>query len=100
MEIFYSRRAEHDLEEIYRRIDSDSHDRAVRYMQELGDYILNLGEFPELGAFCRYEELASLGIRVLIKDNYIIFYKIKAEKNQIMIVRVLHGATNYRNLIK
>ena len=48
---------------------------------------------PYLGKVPREEELASLGYRYLVVQNYLVFYAI--ERKTIYVHRILHGARDY-----
>lgn len=96
----YSEEAENDLTDIFNYIANDSRDRAIKYLGEIEKSILQLESFPEIGHVAGYPELASLGIRILGHDDYLIFYIINKEEQEVRIHRVLRGSMNYVHLFK
>ena len=98
-DLTYAETAAKDLTEIFDFIAADSRDIAVRYLGEIEQSILRLKDFPQLGQQAKYRELAVQGIRVLVHDDYLVFYIIDEENKKIEIVRVLRGSRNYVHLI-
>lgn len=96
--IYYSNLADSDLQEIYDYIASDSSYNAGRYLGKMEKQILKLAETPSIGVKPRYQELASLGLLVLVFEKYLIFYKVKQQEKEVEIVRVLSGQRNYIKL--
>jgi plasmid stabilization system protein ParE len=67
----------------------------VRYSTQL------LSKMPELGAVARLEDQRTKGIRIWpVKDfsNHLIFYQIETE--ELIVLRVLHGSTDYETLFQ
>lgn len=79
--------------------DTQNVDMAIRYLNLLEEGINKLADFPEMGAKPRYKSLRTQGYRVLIIENYLVFYKIFEQKKEIMIYRVFHGKQDFKNLI-
>lgn len=94
--LIYARTAVTDLDAIFNYIAKDSRENAVNYFSKLEKTIKQLEEFPNLGIFSRYPELNAQKIKMLPHDKYLIFYKFDGET--VYIIRVLHGAMNYKNL--
>jgi len=57
-----------------------------------------LNTYPQLGKIPNDEKLASLGYRVVVVDNYLIFYKISGKT--VLIYRIVHGARDVPGLLK
>lgn len=98
--LIYSLLADEDLTAIYNYIAADSPARASAYMGKMEQSILKLCDFPNIGTEGRYPELVNLGVKVLPFDDYLIFYTVNADAEQVRIVRVLHGSVNYRRLFR
>ena len=98
--LIYSSLANEDLTAIYNYIAADSSNRASVYMGKMEQAILKLRDFPNMGAEGRYPELVNLGVKVLPFGDYLIFYIVNADAEQVKVVRVLHGSINYRRLFK
>jgi addiction module RelE/StbE family toxin len=90
-----SAEAERDLEQIGDCIADDNPRRALTFLHELRAKCLSLAELPSRFPLVpRYEEQ---GIRKCRHGNYLIFYRIDAEK--VVIVHVLHGARDYEEIL-
>lgn len=96
--LIFSDLAYNDLEEIVLYISKDSKDNAIKFYNKLMDNLTKLEEFPNLGLLMPDKKMSEKGYRMIIVNNYIIFYKVY-EKN-IQILRVLHGGRDYPQLFK
>lgn len=72
---------------------------AKKYENLFKDEIRKLTDFPERFVAIDEEKITYKGIHKLIVKNYIIFYRVNAEKELITIERVLYGASNWENLL-
>ncbi|NNU38592.1 type II toxin-antitoxin system RelE/ParE family toxin [Rhizobium sophorae] len=87
----FSNEAESDLEQIADYIARDNPRRALSFVRELRSKCEDLVDSPDGFALVpRYEPH---GIRRRIHGNYLIFYRV--ENAKVVIVHVLHGATDY-----
>ncbi|MGT2753375.1 type II toxin-antitoxin system RelE/ParE family toxin [Streptococcus ovis] len=97
--INFLKRAEEDLEDIYRYIAKElqSPQAAMRQFDSIAEAIQTLEVFPERCAIV--EELLVLGIKVrrLLVKNYSIFYRF--DNDTVTILRVLHQSRNVDRLI-
>jgi plasmid stabilization system protein ParE len=76
-------------------IAKDSPGRAVSFVQNMRTAATRLGEMPEASRLVpRY---ARQGIRRYLHRNYLIFYRIEADR--VVIIRVLHGARDYESVL-
>lgn len=90
-----SAEAERDLETIGDRIARDNPARATTFVDEIIADCLSLADFPERFPLVpRYERH---GVRHRIHGNYLIFYRVEAEK--LVVLHVLHGAMDYAGLL-
>ncbi len=96
--LLYTHTAENDLQAIYNYIAEDSPTRASKYLSRIEQCVLRLQDFPELGRNSRYAELNRLGVKALPFENYLIFYTVNIQANEVNVLRVLHGSVNYRKL--
>ena len=95
MKVVLSDAAEVDLEAIGDGIARDNPLRALTFVRELRGVALRLGDLPSVFPLVpRYEHR---GIRLRVSGNYLIFYRVEADR--VVIVRVLHGARNYEGLL-
>lgn len=87
----FSSEAESDLEQIADYIAKDNPHRALSFIRELRSNCEGLVAIPNgFPLVPRYEQY---GIRRRVHGSYLIFYRIEGEK--VVIIHVLHGATNY-----
>ncbi len=97
VKLTYAPAAVRDLEEIVVYVRSDSLERATKLLDKLEMEIGRLARFPRLGAVPRDRHLASKGYRVLLIENYLVFYA--ADRKSVRIRRVIHGARRYEFLL-
>ena len=88
--------AEDDLTEIVTYIAADRPTSAEAVAAKIERNLALLSKNPQLGRIPKEEDLARLGYRYLVVDNYLIFYTI--EQETIYVHRILHGARDYLRL--
>lgn len=88
--------AEDDLREIVLYVAADRASAAEELANKIEKSITLLSKHPHLGRVPKEAELARLGYRYLVIENYLVFYKI--EGRTIYVHRILHGARDYLNL--
>ena len=94
-------KAADDLDNIYRYISEElfAASAASNILERIEKEILRLKEFPFSCNHVADEFLSNKGYRKLIVDNYIVFYLIEEEMEQVIIMRVLYGKQKYENLL-
>ncbi len=90
--------AEQDLQEITAYIATDNVRAALAFIDKIQIQCQKLGLHPWLGKIPNDERLIQLGYRVLVIENYLLFYKVKGKT--ILIHRIVHGARNFHDLLK
>lgn len=95
--LIFSDLALNDLEEIVLYISRDSIENAFRFQQKIVDCAKNLIALPKIGTLIPDNKLSSKDYRMLIVDNYILFYKIYSD--EIRVLRILNGRRDYPNLL-
>lgn len=92
--ICYSDEAKEDLRNIFMYIayELGSRDTAERQVNRIRDAIKKLEKFPKRNPSVPYEPWASLGMRRLNVDNYVVFYLVDDSNERIEIVRIPYGA--------
>ena len=89
--------AQRDLVEIIDYIKIDSPDSAVNFLDRFDRAVVKLETFPLLDISPRDNRLQSLGYRILVIGNYLVFYVVK---NSIVEIRkILHGIRRYSFLL-
>lgn len=97
--IEYSKDARQDLIDIkkYIKYNLQEPNIAERLINKIKIEIDKIGDNPQLYAIIDDDFIKKLELRKKIVDNYIIFYRIKSKK--IQIVRVLYGRRNWISLL-
>lgn len=85
-----------DLEEIVLYIAADDKYAAIEFHDKIINKSKKLVEFPRLGRVVSEKKMKEKGYRMLLVENYMIFYRII--NTEIIIYRVLHGSRNYPRL--
>lgn len=96
-QIRYLRTAENDLSEIFDYIQRDNSSAAVSLLDRFDSTIQQLSDQPFMGVIPKDERLKRLGYRMLIVDNYLVFYVVK--RRTVQIRRIIHGARRYSFLL-
>lgn len=97
MIVYVTLAAEADLEGIGDYIAQDNPARAVSFVQELRDKCLSLGDTPlAFPLVPRYEAQA---VRRRVHGNYLIFYRVEADRDRVVVLHVLHGAMDYAAIL-
>lgn len=95
MKVVLTDGAKLDLLEIGDYIRLHNHERAAGFVEELLDHCQALADLPRRHPLVpRYEHH---GIRRCVHSDYLIFYRIGAER--VDIVHILHGAQDYEPLL-
>ncbi len=72
---------------------------ADHLMEKMERSIDRLKDFPYIGSEVGDAYLAAKGYRKLVADNYIVFHLISEDRRTVLIMRVVHGAREYQNLL-
>ena len=97
----FTPKAEEDLDEIYGYIAAKlfAETAAESLMDKIENAFMRLEKYPFSCSFVFDELLKSRGYRKLIVDNYIAFYLVNKSEKQVIIMRVLYGASDYKNVL-
>ena len=90
--------AREDIGEIFFYIAADSPKSALEMTDKITDKIDMLAELPLIGKIVPDNEMAKQEYRMLIINNYIVFYKVIDD--EVVVYRVLHGMRDYPDLLK
>ncbi|MEW6275907.1 MAG: type II toxin-antitoxin system RelE/ParE family toxin [Bacillota bacterium] len=85
-----------DLDEIFDYIMVDNPQAAARMLDRIMQALRRLEKFPHSGA--PLLDRSFKNFRMVIIDPYIAFYRFI--DNRVYVYRILHGARNYRHLLK
>ncbi len=99
--LFFMPLASDDLEEIYTYVSEKlvAPAAADHMLDEIENKLNLLCEFPGLGAELSDPYLAEKGYHRLLVDNYLIFYLIDEIDRKIIVMRILYGARDYRDIL-
>lgn len=75
----------------------DNPSAAAALADKIENRLSGLSSHPLLGKIPDEAELAHMGYRFLVVQNYLIFYTI--EERVIWVHRIIHGARNYVSLL-
>jgi len=97
----FTPKAENDLDEIYNYISNKlfANEAADNLTDKIENSIIRLSKFPFSCGYVLNKPLRNRGYHKLIIDNYIVFYLINEIKKQVIIMRILYGASNYQNIL-
>ena len=96
-EIQYLEIAKDDLDQIFEYILNDYPNRALEILNEIDDSVSKLAVFPKLGKLPKDDKLKAIGYRILVINNYLVFYVIT--DTFVEIHRILHSSRDYNNLL-
>jgi addiction module RelE/StbE family toxin len=91
-----SRQADRDLRQIGDYIAADNPSAADRMDERIHQAIQQLAKFPELGH--RHPNVDDERYRFWTVRPYVIAYRI--ERGELIVVRVIHGAREFRRLFR
>lgn len=98
----YSPEALDDLRAIYSYIAFHLKERetAGRQVGRIRREIRALNEMPERYAPVDWEPWASMGMRKLTVDHYVVYYLVESAKRLVSIVRIFYGGRDIENIVK
>lgn len=98
-DIRYLPLAQQDLNEIISYFQTDSPEYAEKLINQIDNEISQLKHFPYKGKNPEDENLKKKGYRMVIIDNYIVFYVIFEASKTLEIRRIIHGKRKYKFLL-
>ncbi len=90
--------AEQDLHDLITYVAAENVTAALTLADNIEKKLLTLNAHPWLGKIPNDEQLAAMGYRVLVVDNYLIFYKVTGKT--VYVYRIIHGARDLPYLLK
>jgi len=86
-----------DLEDIFNYIAEDDPSSASAFLNEIDVAILHMEEFSEMGLIPKVRRLMNKGYRMLIINEYLVFYVLIG--NIVEIRRIISSKRNYASLL-
>lgn len=90
--------AEQDLAGIVDYIANDNPAAALKQAENIERSILKLEDFPTIGLIPKNRRLIRQGHRILIVDNYLVFY-VLMDNETVEIRRIISGKRDYKFLL-
>src|SRR5659263_542562 len=72
---------------------------AKKMIQRIVETVATLEEFSYRNGLVRDKRLALQGIRKILIDSYIIFYKVNEEQKTVTIIRILYSKRNWLSIL-
>lgn len=82
--------AEQDLVDLVSYLAAENSRGAAEVLDHIEARLEALQSHPFVGRLPHNPKLTALGYRVLVIDNYLVFYKVRG--NAVLVHRILHGA--------
>ena len=100
-EVFVSKSAEKDLKGLSEYISFNllEPNIANQFVSKIDKAILSLEDYPYRCPLVQEEIIREIGIRKLIVNGCILFFKINEEKKQVGILRIIIGNRNCQKMI-
>ena len=97
----FTPKAEEDLDEIYQYIFGalSAPIAADRQIDRIEKAIMRLKEYPFSCQCVLDEPLKAKGYQKLIIDNYLVFYLVNEAEEEVVIMRILYGASKYQDIL-
>jgi plasmid stabilization system protein ParE len=89
--------AEQDLQDLAAFVAADNIPAAMALADRIENDLQRLARYPYLGKVPNDERLAALGYRVLVIENYLVFYKVRGRI--VLVHRILHGMRDLPSLL-
>jgi toxin ParE1/3/4 len=96
--IYITEAAEQDLAEIIEYIAGDNPVAAIQLADKIDESIVKLEDFPQIGVVPKNRRLERRGYRMLIVENYLVFYVIMDDET-VEIRRIISGKRDYQFLL-
>jgi len=92
--IKYTNKAQIDLDTAIAYIAKESIFSALKYLENYEKKIEILRTNPNIGVVCK-NKFIKRDCRILVYGSHIIIYRVDDNINEIFIIRIYHGATDY-----
>ena len=91
--------AYNDIDEIVKYFRTYSKKGAERISSKIHTAISRIKTHPYIGPAVFDEKLAAEGLRMVVIEKYLMFYKVFDDKKSVVIYRVIDGRRNYPYLL-
>ena len=99
--VLYTPEAYHDLGDIYSYIAFVLKEKgtASNLVKRIRKEIASLGAFPERYSSVEWEPWASMGIRKMPVERYVVYYCADMERKAVTIIRIFYGGRDVEGII-
>lgn len=99
--IVIERTAENDLSDILSYISNTLHEPIIakKLYSEIKEKFLNLKSMPHRHKIVNEEPYRSIGVRMLLIENYIAFYVVDEERKTVHIFRILYNRRDWQRIL-
>ncbi len=99
--IEFTQTAQNDLRDIalYVLEESKEISVALRFVEELQNSVMQLGDFPLSGTCPKDRVLCSFGYRFVVHKEYLIFYTVDDKKKVVYIEAVFNSKKDYTRVL-
>jgi len=93
--------AQKDIQDIYNYISYTllNKEAAIKLLNNINKKLQMIKTFPKSAPLINNQYVKNKNIMKLLVDNYILFYEVDDNNNEIRIIRVLYGMRNYINIL-
>ncbi len=99
--VVYSSDAMNDINAIYNYISKKlfARNSARRIVKRIREQIRSLDMFPERHPLAPEKRLASIGLRKIAVENFVIYYEVNKSSMTVTIARIMYGGRDAENII-
>ncbi len=99
--IVIERTAENDLNDILSYISNTLHEPTIakKLYNEIKEKFSNLKNMPHRHKIVNEEPYRSIGVRMLLIENYIAFYVVDEERKTVHIFRILYNRRDWQQIL-
>lgn len=99
--IVIERTAENDLNDILSYISNTLHEPTIakKLYNEIKENFSNLKSMPHRHKIVNEEPYRSIGMRMLLIENYIAFYVVNEERKTVHIFRILYNRRDWQQIL-
>ena len=99
--IVIERTAENDLSDILSYISNTLHEPTIakKLYNEIKENFSNLKSMPHRHKIVNEEPYRSIGVRMLLIENYIAFYVVDEERKTVHIFRILYNRRDWQQIL-
>ena len=99
--IVIERTAENDLNDILSYISNTLHEPTIakKLYNEIKENFSNLESMPHRHKIVNEEPYRSIGVRMLLIENYIAFYVVDEERKTVHIFRILYNRRDWQQIL-